>query len=104
MVSLSARVRLSPGDYNRDGYVDAADFVIWRTQNGKGVVPGAGADGTGDGHVDMHDYDVWQANYAKTSGAGAGVAVPEPATLLLAIAAFAALPTRRRKSVPHNRV
>ena len=30
--------------------------------------------------------------------------VPEPATFLLSIAAFAAIPTRRRKSVPHNRV
>jgi hypothetical protein len=30
--------------------------------------------------------------------------IPEPSTILLAIAAFAALPTRRRNSVPHNRV
>ncbi len=30
-------------------------------------------------------------------------AVPEPSTLLLAIAAFAVIPSRRRKSVPHNR-
>ena len=30
--------------------------------------------------------------------------VPEPSTLVLSILALAALPTRRRKSVPHNRV
>ena len=34
----------------------------------------------------------------------ASTAVPEPATLLLIIAALSVLPTRRRKSVPHNRV
>ena len=32
------------------------------------------------------------------------VAVPEPSTLALGALALAALPTRRRKSVPHNRV
>jgi formylglycine-generating enzyme required for sulfatase activity len=31
-------------------------------------------------------------------------AVPEPSTILLAVTAFASLATRRRKSVPHNRV
>jgi formylglycine-generating enzyme required for sulfatase activity len=31
-------------------------------------------------------------------------AIPEPSALLLTITAFATLPTRRRKSVPHNRV
>lgn len=30
--------------------------------------------------------------------------IPEPSTIVLAIAAFTALPTRRRKSLPHNRV
>jgi hypothetical protein len=30
--------------------------------------------------------------------------IPEPSTIVLAISAFAALPIRRRKSVPHNRV
>jgi formylglycine-generating enzyme len=34
----------------------------------------------------------------------ASSAVPEPSTLLLTIGAFAVLPTRRRKLVPHNRV
>jgi hypothetical protein len=30
--------------------------------------------------------------------------VPEPSTLVLSVLAFAALPTRRRKSVPHDRI
>ena len=102
---LPAASTSEPGDYNRDGYVDAADFVFWRDQNGKGAVPGTGADGTGDGQVDMHDYDVWRAHFAKTSGSGAGVAVPEPSTLMMCSAViFAALPLRRRKSVPQDRV
>jgi formylglycine-generating enzyme required for sulfatase activity len=34
----------------------------------------------------------------------ASIPVPEPSTMLLSTAALAALPVRRRKSVPHNRV
>jgi sulfatase modifying factor 1 len=34
----------------------------------------------------------------------ASIAIPEPSTILLATVALAALPTRRRKSLPHNRV
>jgi formylglycine-generating enzyme len=34
----------------------------------------------------------------------ASAAIPEPSTILLAVVAFAALPTRRRKSVPQDRV
>ena len=32
------------------------------------------------------------------------MSVPEPASIVLVAAVFVALPTRRRKSVPHNRV
>ena len=68
-----------PGDYNNNGVVDAADYVLWRNggplQNDAtpGVQPG--------------DYDVWRAHFGQTAGSGAGgsanAAVPEPATVLL---------------------
>jgi T5SS/PEP-CTERM-associated repeat protein len=64
------------GDFNGDGSVDAADYVVWRKN-----------DGTQAG------YDAWQANFGATAGGGTGqvsgtqhVAVPEPGTLLLIFA------------------
>jgi sulfatase modifying factor 1 len=40
----------------------------------------------------------------STDGFRVATVVPEPSTILLAVSAFAAFPTGRRKSVPHNRV
>jgi hypothetical protein len=64
------------GDYNDDGSVDAADYVVWRKN-----------DGTPEG------YDTWRANFGETAtGAGGISTVPEPATLLaLAIGFLAAV-------------
>jgi hypothetical protein len=61
------------GDYNRNGTVDSADYVLWRKDAASyGGDPGG--------------YDTWQANYGATSGSGRGsgiTSVPEPSTLLL---------------------
>src|SRR5262249_34902769 len=74
------------GDYNHNGVVDAADYVLWRkTLNQAGA--GLPADGNGNGVVDQADYNIWRANFGKPggSGAGAGIAasVPEPTALTL---------------------
>jgi thermolabile hemolysin len=71
-----------PGDFNHDGIVDAADYIVWRDtlgEGGRGLI----ADGDGSGSVDQADYNVWKSNFGNHSGAGAGanVTVPEPATL-----------------------
>jgi hypothetical protein len=73
------------GDYNQNGDVDAADYVVWRDTFGANVSGGAGADGNGNGIVDDADYMVWQAQFglsANLSSAAAegsaGNAVPEP--------------------------
>lgn len=61
------------GDYNADGAVEAADYVVWRE-----------LDRSQDGYND------WRANFGRTTGAGSlsDVAVPEPANwMLLTIAA-----------------
>jgi hypothetical protein len=63
-----------PGDYNADGRVDAADYVVWRND------PGAfGGDPGG--------YNTWRANFGNPAGAGSDLgqsAVPEPAAFVLA--------------------
>jgi hypothetical protein len=56
-----------PGDYNRNGEVDAADQVVWRKVLGTIVTPYTGADGNGNGVVDQDDYGVWRAHFGQTS-------------------------------------
>ena len=77
-----------PGDYDRNGYVELADYTKWKADYGIQVMTaGAGADGNGDGIVDAADYTVWRNNYS--SGGAGGLAgelvlpVPEPAAFAL---------------------
>jgi Tol biopolymer transport system component len=75
-----------PGDYNSDGKVDAADYVLWRND----PVSFGGQQG----------YGTWRANFgAAGSGAGAGAganaAVPEPAMSVMLMLATAGLSFRR---------
>jgi hypothetical protein len=74
------------GDYNDDGTVDAADYVVWRSTQGGTVARGDGADGNFDGQVNQQDLAVWRANFGKvypTQAAGLAAVVPEPGTLIL---------------------
>jgi hypothetical protein len=89
---LQATPNILEGDYNRDGTVDAADYVTWRDQlgtEGSNLI----ADGNRNGKIDQGDYDVWKSNVGLTAGSGAvsNGSVPEPATsalLLLAATAW----------------
>jgi hypothetical protein len=81
-----------PGDFNHDGAVDAADYVVWRK-----------TDGTQTG------YNTWRANFGATFGVGSGAAgyplgasaipqypaVPEPSTVMLLILAAAGALNKR---------
>jgi hypothetical protein len=60
------------GDYNGNGTVDSADYVIWRKTLGTNVTPFTGADGSGDGTVGPEDYDVWTAHFGESLPPGAG--------------------------------
>lgn len=91
-----------PGDYNRDGLADAADYTIWRDTVGARVPVGSGADGYADGVIDGQDYAVWKAGYSGNvgSGAGRGETVPEPyssALLVSAILMLSSAATARRR-------
>jgi hypothetical protein len=70
-----------PGDFNQDGSVDAADFVVWR-------------DGLGTVYMQQH-YDEWRAHFGEPTGSSAAgysvaastapssAAVPESSALVL---------------------
>jgi len=74
------------GDYNRDGNVDAADYVVWRKTQGSVVAsPYAGADGSGNTNVGSEDYTVWRAHFGQSitppgPGSGSGSSVVESST------------------------
>jgi hypothetical protein len=58
-----------PGDFNADGSVDAADYVLWRTKLGTTYPLNSNGNDTGAsaGIVDSADYDLWRANFGRTS-------------------------------------
>lgn len=81
---------LLPGDYNDDGLIDAADYVVWRNAVGTTVTFFASADGDGSGMIDAADYDIWRRRFGENASAmrAATQPVPEPgaATMLLGLA------------------
>ncbi|QDU87425.1 hypothetical protein Pla175_07850 [Pirellulimonas nuda] len=79
----------TPGDFNRDGLVDAGDYAMWTAGLGRQVTPGSNADGNFDGVIDAADYTVWRDNLPAPLDASAA-SVPEPASEVLALAALLA--------------
>jgi uncharacterized protein (TIGR03382 family) len=89
------------GDFDLDRDVDAADLTILKAGFGTATSYVAG-DADLDGDVDGRDFLVWQRNVGgpnpAAGAAGAAVnAVPEPAAAVLALAALALAPLRRRR-------
>jgi hypothetical protein len=70
------------GDYNNNGVVDAADYVLWRNNLGSPTsLPNDDTAGVGE-----DDYTRWRSHFGPTSGSGAslgGAAVPEPSAMVL---------------------
>ncbi|MCO6047153.1 dockerin type I domain-containing protein [Aeoliella sp. ICT_H6.2] len=76
------------GDYNEDGLVNLADYVVWRNNLGASVAPGTGADGNGDGTINAADYSEWKNNFASPLSSPLNAStqsVPEPATALVVV-------------------
>lgn len=90
---------LVEGDYNYDGVVTAADYVVWR--NSFASTADLRADGNLNGMIDTGDYDVWRLNFGESSEGslvGGVVTVPEPAAgvlVMLLIAYGMFVPSRR---------
>lgn len=89
-----------PGDFNADGIVDSADYVVWR----KNVGQPAGTlvnDNTGAA-VGNAQYDLWRASFGNQLGAGStlkvdGSAVPEPGCIAVVILTLTCIGSRVRR-------
>lgn len=85
------------GDYNEDGTVDAADYVVWRIHFGTNDdLPNDPIGGT----IGQEQYDQWKNHFGTTDGAGSNNAasdtpVPEPASVLIITSGFLPMLSRR---------
>jgi glycoprotein endo-alpha-1,2-mannosidase len=90
------------GDYNRNGVVDAADYVLYRKTLGQTGTTLA-ADGNNNGQIDSGDYVVWRTHFGQTFGSGSGAdadaAIPEPATATMLVLAASCWCLRRGRGV-----
>jgi hypothetical protein len=83
------------GDYNQDGKVDAADYVIWRNNSGTlNVLPNDAFGGV----IGPSQYNQWRSHFGQSAGTGSDlgpVAVPEPVAGSMAVVAILAICFRR---------
>jgi hypothetical protein len=79
LINASQNLRVAaPGDFNADGFVDAADYATWR--KGLGTM------------YTMSDYNLWAAAFGAAAGSGSSsLSVPEPGMMTLLVCAVAAL-------------
>jgi hypothetical protein len=83
----------TPGDYNGDGRVDAADYTVWRDNLGAPDETSLNGNGSGSGGVDPADYDLWKTNFGMGLGGGGltavvgGQSVPEPGAIVFCLLA-----------------
>ena len=67
IVTSSAAATFLAGDFNLNGIVDAADYVVWRKNVGRTMSAlRSEGDATGDGAVDSADYVIWKQNFGRT--------------------------------------
>jgi hypothetical protein len=92
-----------PGDYNNDGSVDAADYVVWRKNVGgpANSLPN-NADG---GPIRAAHFDTWRANFGMAESGSAARShgtVPEPTSYLILIVATSTVIFTRNRRTEHN--
>lgn len=88
---------LTRGDYNDDGVVDAADYVMWR--DNLGAPAGALGNDIDGGMIDTDQYYTWRSNYGAVTLSGApstSVTAPEPSTSTALVVGGSSLLLRRR--------
>ena len=104
-VTLASVPGLLTGDYNDNGIVDAADYVVWRNNfNMQSGAMSSRGDGDSDGDVDGADYLVWQRNFGQTIVSSApsssfDATVPEPTAVATIFMGMLAMLCGRRAIV-----
>jgi hypothetical protein len=82
-------------DFDGDGDVDGRDFLTWQRGLGLTGQPNKSTgDANGNGTVDAADLGVWRTQFGDPPGIGA---IPEPASGLLATAAWIAVMAGRQR-------
>jgi hypothetical protein len=70
---------VAPGDYNADGYVDAADYIVWR--QALDSTTDLRADVNANGVIDVGDFDVWRSHFGDVYASGAGLSAIVPGAI-----------------------
>jgi hypothetical protein len=86
-LAINAAAAATDGDFNHDGMVDAADYVVWRKSIG--TAP---------------EYAAWRANFGMSVGTGSGgstAMVPEPTFFTLSAAVLISFSNVRRRRNRH---
>ena len=67
------------GDYNGDGVIDAADYIVWRHTLGSTTDMIANGDNTGSsaGVINQADYDIWKYHFGQTLSLGTASGAPD---------------------------
>jgi hypothetical protein len=97
LVRLTPNVVALAGDFNNDGKVDAADYVVWR----KNEVANNSLPNDNGLTTQAARFSLWKSNFGNMAGSGASSgAVPEPTALgLVMFAILAAASCRRRPAL-----
>jgi hypothetical protein len=95
-LDLRLEVIAASADFNADGVVDGSDFLQWQRNYGAQGEPAAAADANHDHQVDGADLAVWREQFPLGLTASTA-AVPEPATVAVALCGLAGLTAMARR-------
>lgn len=103
---LAASPSVLPGDFNRDGKVDQADYIVYAKtvgNDGWGDTASSAtlllADADGNLRIDANDLRIWTENFGTGGpGGGGSGSVPEPGTMMLMLLGLASLTVVRKRA------